>query len=181
VHPLTHGTRSQIGPFPAPHKKSPVEACQEEAVTSSHLPEFTARFNTPTARWRTDQWWTNEHDRRNRAECEHDLRRPRLSALTRGAEMRLGEHSQPGPLSAGRARAADAVSTKFTPRLLVNSGGRKSVGIVGTDATNAAGFQAQLDGVEAGHVIKPEARSHPDAEAVPPMITHHRDGLDFVP
>jgi hypothetical protein len=31
-----------------PYKKSPVEAGQEEVVTSRHLPEFTARFNSPT-------------------------------------------------------------------------------------------------------------------------------------
>jgi len=52
-------------------------------------------------------------------------------------------------------------------------------------ADNAEQYQplteAQLDGVEARHVIKPEARSHPDAEAVPPMVTYHCNGLDFVP
>src|SRR5580692_7027149 len=109
VHPLTHGTRSQIGPFPAPHKKSPVEACQEEAVTSSHLPEFTARFNTPTARWRTDQWWTTNMTAAIAPSASTIYAGQGYPALTTGAEMRLGEHSEPGPLSAGRARAVDAV------------------------------------------------------------------------
>jgi hypothetical protein len=36
---------------------------------------------------------------------------------------------------------------------------RKPLRIIGADATNTAGFQAQLDGVEARHVIEPEARS----------------------
>src|SRR3984893_7946770 len=57
---------------------------------------------------------------------------------------------------------------------------RKPLRIVGADAANIAGFQAQLDGVEARYVIQPEARSHPDAEAVPPMVTYGRDGFNFV-
>jgi LSD1 subclass zinc finger protein len=38
----------------------------------------------------------------------------------------------------------------------------------------------QFDRVEARHVVEPEARPHSDAEAVPPVVTHHRDRFDFV-
>ena len=51
--------------------------------------------------------------------------------------------------------------------------------IVGADAANLAGLQAQLDRVEPGYVVEPEPGPHPDAEAVPPLVAHDCDAVDL--
>jgi hypothetical protein len=57
---------------------------------------------------------------------------------------------------------------------------RQPLRIIGADAASFVRSQAQFDRIEAGDVVEPEARRHPDAETVPPMVTHGRNRLDFI-
>src|ERR1700722_13587893 len=56
---------------------------------------------------------------------------------------------------------------------------RQAPRVVRPHPPDLAALEPQLDRVEAGHVVEPEARPHADAKTVPPGVAHDRDAGDL--